>query len=411
MKSDHLNTLRRNLEVNFKVDYCKKAEFGFHGLSNEFKLLDVELQLQKKNNDHDDVKENDVTESKAGLLFGEGRFISFAPKLTEQGIFILILADINPLLHMLTVLMEETVLSMEMPMQLNKTMSITENLVESFLLTLDIIYAKHNISIPNKYKNPFELNKARSILDTAYTKIVNQIEHDVNQVGKKHFLFDIENFTACKKALKEMCIIRVNLNLMNEDDCAKFAEIVHKKNVALSICNFSNIRAYDNDDSISSTVPVLLQFSKPLIIYSVKSKSGLINETTTDLNYYLNATRLSGNNNSIEIKKRDITSSNDINNENIQDEMITNNIKVDIKMPKIENTIHSNAHNKRQKIKKHASSLSENNNTNYCDKATKHFDFLSKNQNKEGNSEVESSNSANNDESHETVDLLRRKKK
>lgn len=250
------------LESTFPVtDSRSEAGFRFFPICNEYGFAqivdDLTVMPSTKN----------AAQIKVALLFGESHFLSLLPSLAPL-VDVIILADIENRLH-----------------------KHNRHLLATFQksATISTFLQNYCIDFPADYFNPSDGLSFRTI----------HIQMDI-LFGKKsraslslknhHFLSTIAQYQACKTALQQVAFVQIKLNLIDRFACKTLAEILHQYHAQLSVCNFTNIHQFVDNELLRVSIRDLFSNASPeFIMYSTGTTDNLRVQSTNEIENYWNA--------------------------------------------------------------------------------------------------------------------------
>lgn len=254
-KLETIEQLRDQLSEEFSARKNLK-EFKFFPVSNELSYVALVDILQNIVAPKDDT-------IRVCLLFGESNFLSLLPEVAQLSDMIL-LADIE-----------------------NKQHIHTDFLLRNFT----------NSSTPDEFIRNYK--EARELLPEFYLEeerigICQYVEEFFGEdstprisLGPYHFLSSEERYLKCKEALNQVSINNINLDLSSETDCSKLKIILNSFNAEFSLCNFTNIHHYVNNNVLVKTSNILINNNnKCIILYAVGSPDSLSIKFTFGLEEY-----------------------------------------------------------------------------------------------------------------------------
>lgn len=243
-----LEKVADSLKSSFPIDFSTRL-FNLFPFCNEENYIEIIRKLEASPPLH-------PSKSSAAILFGESNFISLLPELSKHASLI-ILADIEPTLHLHT---------MHLLSCLEKSNSIEE---------FRELYAVNNPVYNEKIEfNDIEDRSTLRYVPWMFDSIVkNLIDYSLDRF---HFLESNERFLLCKEASSRVIITNVCVDLFNVVHCFRLKTILEKNDLALSLCNFTNIHEYDSNKSLAVSIPFLLnQSSNCFLMYSKNLRTRL----------------------------------------------------------------------------------------------------------------------------------------
>lgn len=110
-----------------------------------------------------------------------------------------------------------------------------------------------------------------------------------NNMKQYSCLSSDKRFLKCQKALKEMYIVNIHLDLRNKQSCYKLFQILQRYDREFFLCNFTNIHHYDDRSELNESVPSLLkQANKSWVMYSNWEDKDLATKLSLGLKKYCN---------------------------------------------------------------------------------------------------------------------------
>lgn len=255
--------MKKLLSIPKKLSRSKyNVSKACHFLSNEFYSPELLVQIGKT-----DGKAPCSRDVKTAIVFGESHWISILPELSKRGCRALILADINPL-------------SLKLFEYMKRNLEASPTIGEfKFNMLKESGFNKKDVQLLSDIETKLEERVAR-FKENAQGDLVEQCRSLSNFLinmlfqkvasGEFHFLSSKERFNECKRALIDLEIKHVKLNILDKRVCEKFAEELFHENKTISLLNLTNIADYDSERNLRRSISSLLGSSEadPLIMCS-----------------------------------------------------------------------------------------------------------------------------------------------
>lgn len=212
--------------------------------------------------------------TKVALLVGQSNFSSMLPELLQYGVDLVLLVDIDFRVHEHNLHILNCKEQSDTPEDFIKNYLIN-NPIDGYILPGTSGTEPRLLSPSNFYcKDTFLI----LLKDTVHAR----------ELGKYHFLFNLERYLLCKSTAKQMAIERLTLDLMNEEACLKFAHSLQRNNAELVFCNFTNIHEYDKKNTLSSSLVALTHASNQCyVMFSERQESNMCPaELSMNMNKY-----------------------------------------------------------------------------------------------------------------------------
>lgn len=250
-----MDLLIKVLSQHFSLDSETNLFNLLFPFSNEDGYKDVlhKLHIMDKLIKMENVQVADKDRIKVGLLFGESHFLSLLPMVSNY-LDLIILADIEPrqhkhFQHMLDCLRQAN----------------TREAYRQLYLT----------------NNPI-LNETVSHNSAAETANIAYLERNIKYGGtceKYYFLFNDEQFNACKSAAEKLKFLLIKLDLTDENKCGQLSVLLKQYNAIIKLCNLTNIHHYDEYKKLEKSIPYLLADTPNCLIMYAEGKTNKLKTT------------------------------------------------------------------------------------------------------------------------------------
>jgi hypothetical protein len=224
----NMQELAQQLVALSPAQYEGECDFHYFAVCNEFHWVQTYESLAQLT--------RPKTDAGVALVFGESHFISLLPLLSAKGIQLLVLADIQPLLHVSN---------------------------KKLLDCLDASATRGQF-IKNWHSDAEFFREYGGRMLCQFRKRL-----DENMLGQYHFLSSDARYLECKQAREAIRICQMEVDVYDSALTAKIADTVAKANTTIELLNLTNISCYDEGYDMKSSISHLLKYNpEATIVYS-----------------------------------------------------------------------------------------------------------------------------------------------
>jgi hypothetical protein len=228
-----MQDLAKKIMALSPAQYEGECEFTYFPVCNEYHWVQTYESLA--------AIARPVTDDGVALVFGESHFLSLLPLLRDKGIGLLVLADIQPLLHV----------SNQRLLACFDASATRNEFLEKWHQD-KLFFRAHGWRIIQKFHHG----------------------HSEDMVAHYHFLYSDHRYNECKKARNTVTVCQMNGDIYDSELSEKIAETVAAAGSTIEFLNVTNIAAYDGDYEMKASVSSLLKYNLNALIAYSKSLPG-----------------------------------------------------------------------------------------------------------------------------------------